>query len=124
MDYSSAATFELSAASAWAGIVSPRSSNSFSAHVLSPHPCHDICWSALFPEFRCHELHAGIDVRKEQFVAGAEVIQTLFPVRRWNKSVFWALAIADKAHLAFMAAPGQLIQLVLPKTDLLRRMHH
>lgn len=60
---------------------------------------------------------------EKKLVGGAEIIQALAIIRRPDKSMLGAFAVADEAHAAFQAASGQAIQLVSAELDLLLRLH-
>ena len=63
-------------------------------------------------EFRGHKVHIRIDVMKEGFVAGAEIVEALFTIGCLDKTMFRAFAMTCKPYVTFTAVPGQRVSLI------------
>ena len=81
---------------------------------------HLLCFSPA-PDQPGHELHREIGMLKELLEAGAEVVQARLAVRRLAEPILGALAVAGKAHVAFLAVTRQCVALILAEFQLLGR---
>lgn len=68
---------------------------------------HDIGRRAAVAQFRRHKVHEWADVVKEVFIAGAEVVQPGFAVRRLEEAMLRAFPIARESDFAFTAGARQ-----------------
>ena len=78
------------------------------------------------PGLQCgsHQLHRFVNVIEKLLVASAEVVQTVFTCRRFDKPVFRTTAVADKLHFTTSAVFGKCIAFIRPKFALERRIYH
>src|SRR5262249_2603148 len=116
---SPAAFLVLSAAAAWALVVSPRHPGG-RALVAEPGPLHHVGRRARVPKLGCHELHVRVDVAKERLVARAQVIQSFFAIRGTREAMLRTLAVAGEAHVALAAVSRQRSVFGLTEVALLR----
>ena len=68
-----------------------------------------------------HKPHRPIDVPEELLVTRTQIIETVFTVRSFDKTVLGAFAVADEADLTPAAVCGQGIEFILAKLSLLTR---
>src|SRR5262249_17231771 len=59
-------------------------------------------------------------VGKEAFIAGAEVVETCFPIGGLDDAIFWSSSVTHSPDFAFPTIPGQRIALGLSKGALRR----
>ena len=76
------------------------------------------------PQLRGHELHVRVNVVKEVFVAGAEIVQAGFAVGRGEEPMFWAFPVAREPDIAFTAHARKRVQLVEAEILLLLGADH
>lgn len=72
---------------------------------------------------QAHLAHARVDVREEQRVAGAQVVQPGLSVPVVGESVLGASTVAGEPHRALQALPWQIVALGPAEGDLLRGRH-
>src|SRR6185437_470646 len=118
----SATSLEFFSAATGANLIASRC---FSPRILLLGPAHDVGWRAPLLKLLHHELHIRSDVAKEQLVTGAQIVQPGLSIRSFQKTMFWAFAVACETDVAFAAITRQHGALVQSKFDLrLRGRHH
>src|SRR6185436_10768785 len=70
-----------------------------------------------------HRPHGEVDVCEKGFVAGAQVVQAAFAVRRVYEPVLGTFAVTCKAHRTFAAIARQRVTFGEPELPLLVRCH-
>ena len=68
-----------------------------------------------------HKAHRSIDVPEELLITGTQIIETVFTVRSFDKTVLGAFSVADEANHTLAAVCGQGIEFILAKLSLLTR---
>ena len=69
-----------------------------------------------------HEFHVWSDVIEKSFVPGAQVIQSVFAIRRFDKPVLGTLAMASELDFTSQTVGRQSCLFVLTKCSLLLRI--
>lgn len=70
----------------------------------------------------CDLFHERTAVVKKTPVTCTQVVQTCFSVRRLDKAVLWALAVAHGPDLTLQAVAGERVQFSLPECSLFRTL--
>src|SRR4029434_5676363 len=95
-----AALLVFPAAATRAGVVASRTGG-FRGHDLSAsHPRHDVGRRPLVAELFSQKAHVGVDMREEELVTCAKVVQARFAFRSFDESMFGAFAVAGKTDIA------------------------
>ena len=70
------------------------------------HVVHNIGRSLALAKFMGHKPHRPIDVPEELLITRTQIIKTRFTVRRFDKTVLGAFAVADETDLTLAAVSG------------------
>ena len=100
------AALPFAATPAWAGVVAA------ALRIAGGIGIHDLGGGAVLGEQRGHRSHRLVDVMKEAFEGGAEVIEARFAVGGAGEAVLGASAVAGEADVAFAAVARERVALV------------